>query len=137
MEGAAVEPGMRLFRIAQLDEVWVEADVYEGDLAHVRRGQTATVTLDYLPGRSYAAKVAYVYSVSRSESRTGRVRVVLAKQAARAPSGMYATVEPRCRRDAKLLVPSAAVVYTGPRRLVFLDLGEGRLRPARSASVPR
>ena len=71
VEGASVDAGMRLFRIAALNKVWVEADVYEEDLAHVRVGQTATVTLDYLPGRAYDAKVAYVYPYLDPQTRTG------------------------------------------------------------------
>ncbi|MGH7297213.1 MAG: efflux RND transporter periplasmic adaptor subunit, partial [Polyangiaceae bacterium] len=78
VEGAGVDAGMRLFRIAALDRVWVEAEVYEADLAHVKVGQRADVTLDYLPGRSYEAKVAYVYPYLDPATRTGRVRIELA-----------------------------------------------------------
>ena len=52
VEGASVDAGMRLYRIAALDKVWVEADVYEGDLSRVRVGQHAEVTLDYATGTS-------------------------------------------------------------------------------------
>jgi Cu(I)/Ag(I) efflux system membrane fusion protein len=129
VEGAAVDPGMRLFRIAALNRVWVEADVYEGDLAHVRTGQSATVTLDYFPGRSYEAKVAYVYPYLDPKNRTGRVRVELANEELDLRPGMYASVELAADARSKLQVPAAAVVYTGPRRLVFLDLGQGRFKP--------
>jgi Cu(I)/Ag(I) efflux system membrane fusion protein len=129
VEGAAVDPGMRLFRIAALNKVWVEADVYEGDLGHVRTGQSATVTLDYFPGRSYAAKVAYIYPYLDPKNRTGRVRVELANKDLDLRPGMYASVELAADAQPKLQVPAAAVVYTGPRRLVFLDLGQGRFKP--------
>jgi Cu(I)/Ag(I) efflux system membrane fusion protein len=129
VEGAAVEPGMRLFRIAALNDVWVEADVYEGDLGHVRTGQNATVTLDYFPGRSYDAKVAYIYPYLDPKNRTGRVRVELANKKLELRPGMYANVELAADAEPKLQVPAAAVVYTGPRRLVFLDLGQGRFEP--------
>lgn len=129
VEGASVEPGMRLFRIAALNKVWVEADVYEGDLGHVRVGQSATVTLDYLPGRSYEAKVAYIYPYLDPKNRTGRVRVELANKDLDLRPGMYASVELTADAQSHVQVPAAAVVYTGPRRLVFLDLGQGRFRP--------
>src|SRR6201999_4036725 len=93
VEGAAVDPGMRLFRIAALDKVWVEADVYEGDLPEVHVGQRASVTLDYLPGRAYDAKVAYVYPYLDEKGRTGRVRVELANEDLELRPGMYASVE--------------------------------------------
>ena len=129
VEGASVDPGMRLFRIAALDRVWVEADVYEGDLGHVRAGQTAAVTLDYAPGRVYDAKVAYVYPYLDPKNRTGRVRVELANKGLDLRPGMYASVELAADPRPTLMVPAAAVVYTGPRRLVFVDLGQGRLKP--------
>jgi len=129
VEGAAVEAGMRLYRVAQLDKVWVEAEVYEADLGHVRVGQAATVTLDYLPGRTYDAKIAYVYPFLDPTARTGRVRVELANPSLELRPGMYASVTLASGAESRLQVPATAVVYTGPRRLVFIDLGDGRFRP--------
>jgi Cu(I)/Ag(I) efflux system membrane fusion protein len=129
VEGASVDPGMRLFRIAALNKVWVEADVYEGDLRHVRIGQVATVTLDFLPGRSYEAKVSYIYPFLDPKNRTVRVRTELANKDLDLRPGMYATIELAADAEPRLQVPASAVVYTGPRRLVFIDLGEGRFRP--------
>jgi multidrug efflux pump subunit AcrA (membrane-fusion protein) len=129
VDGASVDPGMRLFRIAALNEVWVEADVFEGDLGHVRVGQSATVTLDYLPGRTYDAKVQYIYPYLDPKNRTGRVRVKLGNKDLDLRPGMYASVELAANAEPRLQVPASAVVYTGPRRLVFLDLGDGRFKP--------
>jgi Cu(I)/Ag(I) efflux system membrane fusion protein len=129
VEGAAFEAGMRLYRIAQLDKVWVEAEVYEADLAHVHVGQAATVTLDYLPGHVYDAKISYVYPFLDPTARTGRVRVELANKSLELRPGMYATVMLASAAEPHLQVPASAVVYTGPRRLVFVDLGDGRFRP--------
>jgi Cu(I)/Ag(I) efflux system membrane fusion protein len=127
--GAAVEAGMRLYRIAALNKVWVEAEVYEADLPHVHLGQTASVTLDYLPGRSYQAKIGYVYPYLDGNSRTGRVRVELANKDLELRPGMYASVTLATDTVPGVQVPADAVVYTGPRRLVFVDLGDGRFRP--------
>ncbi len=129
IEGAAVDAGMKLFRIAALDKVWVEADVYEADLANVHVGQSATVTLDYLPGRSYEAKVGYIYPSLDPMTRTGRVRVELANKGLELRPGMYASVGLTGDSQQRIQVPASAVVYTGPRRLVFVDLGGGRFRP--------
>jgi Cu(I)/Ag(I) efflux system membrane fusion protein len=129
VEGASVEAGMQLYRIAALNKVWVEADVYEADLAHVRLGQKATVTLDYLPGHSYDAKVSYIYPYVDPTARTGRVRVELANKELELRPGMYASVALVSEAESRVQVPAAAIVYTGPRRLVFVDLGEGRFKP--------
>ncbi len=130
VEGASVDAGTRLLRIAAVSRVWIEADVYEADLAHVRVGQRATVTLDYLPDHTpYEAKVAYVYPYLDAKARTGRVRVELANKDLELRPGMYARVELAADLGTRLQVPSSAVVYTGPRRLVFVDLGQGRFQP--------
>jgi Cu(I)/Ag(I) efflux system membrane fusion protein len=130
VEGASVEAGARIFRIAALGDVWIEADVYEADLARAHVGRAAKVTLDYLPGRSYDAKIAYVYPSIDPKTRAGRVRVELAngKDLELRP-GMFANVDLDAELGERVQVPAAAVVYTGPRRLVFVDLGEGRFKP--------
>ncbi len=129
VEGSSVDAGMKLFRIAALNKVWVDAEVYEADLPQVRVGQSAIVTLDYLPGRSYDAKVGYIYPSLDPMTRTGRVRVELANKDLDLRPGMYASVELVSDARPWIQVPASAVVYTGPRRLVFVDLGEGRFRP--------
>jgi Cu(I)/Ag(I) efflux system membrane fusion protein len=129
VEGASVDAGMRLYRIAALTKVWIEAQVYEADIEHVRAGQSASVTLDYLPGRTYEAKVAYVYPYLDPQTRTGQVRLELANEDLDLRPGMYASVTLGADLGEQVQVPSPAVVYTGPRRLVFVDLGQGRFRP--------
>jgi len=127
--GAAVEPGQRLSRIAALDTVWVEADLYEADLPHVREGQRVRITLAYLPGRTVDGSVALVQPLVDQGSRTGRARIVLDNRDLALRPGMYATVTLLAPLGERLTVPVSAVLYTGPRRLVFVDLGEGRLQP--------
>lgn len=126
--GASVEPGMRLFRIAALDRVWIDVDLYEADLGRVRVGQRAEVTLDYTPGR-FEAKVAWVYPFVDPKSRTGRVRVELKNDALELKPGMFAHVALESDLGERVQIPTSAIVYTGPRRLVFVDLGAGRLQP--------
>jgi Cu(I)/Ag(I) efflux system membrane fusion protein len=129
VEGDAVTAGQRLFRIADLDEIWVEADVHEADLARIAKGDPATVTLTYLPGRTFGGKVAFVYPYLDPATRTGRVRIALANKQRELKPDMFATVTFAVSLGDRLQIPSSAVIYTGPRRLVFVDLGDGRLRP--------
>jgi Cu(I)/Ag(I) efflux system membrane fusion protein len=129
VDGAMVKAGERLFRIAALDKVWVEADVFEADLRTVKVGQHATVELSYLPGTTFDGKVSYVYPYLDAATRTGKVRIELPNGGRELKPDMYATVSFAVDLGPRLQVPVDAVVYTGPRRLVFVDLGEGRLRP--------
>jgi Cu(I)/Ag(I) efflux system membrane fusion protein len=127
--GAAVEPGEKLFRIAPLDRVWVEADVYESDLQHVKKGDKAIVTLPYVQGKKFEGKVTHIFPFLEGKTRTGRVRVELENADLELKPDMYANVSLQKEQGERLVIPSEAVIYTGPRRLVFVDLGEGRLKP--------
>jgi len=127
--GAAIEPGQRLFRIAPVDRVWIEAELQEDELAGVAAGDVASVTLPSLPGRTFEAKVDYVYPYLDGASRSARVRLVLANDDLALRPDMYANVSLRVGEGERLQVPASAVLYTGPRRLVFVDRGEGRLQP--------
>jgi membrane fusion protein, copper/silver efflux system len=129
VQGAAVEPGRELLRIAGLDTIWIEAELYEAELPLVAVGQRVDVTVPYIPGRSWGGRVAFVYPYLENASRTGRVRIEIANEGLELKPDMYANVELAVDRGSRLAVPESAVIYAGPRRLVFLDLGEGRLRP--------
>ena len=121
--GAAVAPGMRLLRIAGLERVWVEADVYESELPLIEVGDRATVTLRYLPGREFHGRVAFVYPWLDGASRTGRVRVELRNPDLALKPEMYAEVVFESDLGERLAVPQSAILYAGDRDFVFLDLG--------------
>lgn len=129
VEGAAVRAGEPLFRIAPLSRVWVEAEVYEQDLPRVEPGQPVEVSLPYLPGRAWQGRISYVYPVLQAGTRTGRIRVELDNRALELKPDMYAEVRIKLGGGPRLQVPASAVLYTGPRRLVFVDLGGDRLAP--------
>ncbi len=131
VQGAAVQAGQPLFRIAGLDRVWVEAEVFEQHLPLVKPGQVVTVDLPHDPEAKglYRAEVAYVYPALDAATRTGRVRVELPNPGHALKPDMYAEVRFELAGGERLQVPEAAVVYTGPRRVVFVDRGEGRLEP--------
>jgi membrane fusion protein, copper/silver efflux system len=129
VDGAAVTAGQRLFRIAALDRVWAVADVYEAELALIEKGMPAIVTMSYLRDKSYEGRVSYVYPYLDPASRTGRVRIELPNKGLELKPDMFANVTFQIELGPRLQIPIDAVVYTGPRRLVFVDIGEGRLRP--------
>lgn len=129
VEGEAVQPGQTLFRIAGLDTVWVEADVYESELALVRVGQPAEVTFPHLAGKTLRGRVGFVDPFLSGGTRTAKVRIELPNPGLELKPEMYANVVLRSDEGEHVMVPEEAVIYAGPRRLVFVDLGEGRLEP--------
>lgn len=129
VEGQAVQPGQTLYTIADLAEVWVEAELRENEAGSVREGTGATLEFAAFPGRPFSGRVEYVYPTLQEASRTIKARVAVANPGARIKPGMYATVRFTTPRRTALTVPAAAVVRTGERSMVFVDMGDGRLMP--------
>jgi Cu(I)/Ag(I) efflux system membrane fusion protein len=129
LRGQAVSAGQTLYTIADLSSVWVNADVREADAAVVRAGTGAEVEVAALPGRPLKGVVTYVQPVMRTETRTVTARISVANTNARLKPGMFATVLLRPGGREALVVPTAAVVRTGERAVVFVDMGGGELMP--------
>ncbi len=127
--GSAAARGQTLLAIADLSQVWVEAQVFEADLELVHAGMTATVTLPDLPGQRFEAQVDQVYPTLEAPSRTGRVRLTLANAEGALKPEMYAEVRLAAPLGHRLAVPEEAVIVAGDSRVVFVDLGHGRLKP--------
>ncbi len=128
-EGAHVSAGALLYRIADRSRVWVLADVFEQDLPHVTVGQRVVVNVSGATGEPIGGVVDYIYPTVSAQTRTARVRVQLDNPEGRLRPGMIANLSFDVDLGEHLAVPTDAVVYTGRRRLVFVDRGEGRLRP--------
>jgi len=130
VEGAHVKAGEDLYTIADLSRIWVQAEVYAFDAPWVEAGQPAQMELTYSGGSSVAGSVSYVYPILNEVSRTLTVRLEFPNPDLRLKPGMFATVYIQFRReDDALVVPSEAILHSGKRELVFLDLGEGRFEP--------
>lgn len=130
VEGDRIMPGMTVFRIADLSTVWLEAEVFEKDLALVREGQRATATFEAYPGRTFDARVTYVYPSVSMETRTGRIRLELPNPGLALRPGMYADIQLDVPAGPPLVVvPRSAVLSTGERSVVFVEASDGTLVP--------
>ena len=128
-QGQAVLMGQMLYTIADLSDVWVNAEIRETDAAIVHTGLAADVELASMPGRPFKGTVTYVYPTLKQETRTVVARVAVTNTGGQLRPGMFATVYLRSPSRRALTVPTAALVRTGDRTLVFVDLGNGRLEP--------
>jgi Cu(I)/Ag(I) efflux system membrane fusion protein len=129
LQGQATRPGQTLYTIADLSEVWVEAELREQDAGSVQEGSAATVELASFPGRPIRGRVEYVYPTLANTSRTLKARIAVPNADGRIKPGMYATVRFSTPLRSTLTVPASAVLYTGERALVFVDMGSGKLMP--------
>ena len=130
VQGMRFMPGDALYQIADTSAVWVVADVPEQDISLVKNGGKASVHVDAYPGKTFAGTVAYIYPTLKAETRTIPVRLELANPGGLLKPAMYAQVEFAVgNRGAVLAVPTAAVIDSGTRKVVVIDLGEGRFEP--------
>ena len=129
-EGAHIQPGQHLYRIAELSPVWVYADIYEYELPWVREGQAAEVELSYLRGERFSGRVTHIYPFLEPRSRTVKVRMSFPNPDLDLKPGMYANVSIRSTvsPDA-LVVPVQAIIHSGERYVAVVSLGEGRFQP--------
>jgi Cu(I)/Ag(I) efflux system membrane fusion protein len=129
-DGMRMTAGGSLFRLADIATIWVLADVPERQLAAVGIGAPATVRLRGRPGSSFEGRVSVIYPEIAEATRTAKVRIELANRDGILLPNMYADVEIGSGDPTpQLAVPDSAVIDSGTRRIVILDLGEGRFEP--------
>ena len=131
LQGLHFGAGDMLYRIVDLSTVWLMADVFEQDLAQIRPGQSATITVQAYPGRVFEGRVAFVYPTLNAQTRTAKVRIEVPNPDLLLKTDMYATVEIAAPVETAtvLAVPDSAVLDTGTRQTVLVDRGEGRFEP--------
>ena len=129
-DGMRVDPGMRVFRIADLSTVWVQVTLYENQLPFVSVGLPATLSLSALPGRDYAGEVVFVDPTVNPQTRAVQVRLAFDNADGQLKPGMFADVSLHNTLDEPaILAPREAVMNTGERSIAFVSLGQGRFEP--------
>ena len=129
LKGLHVMPGQSLYKVADLSVVWVEGEVYESEIAAVRVGDAATVTVNTYPGEPLTGRVAYIYPYLDDRTRTNKVRVHLPNKGGRLKPGMFANVDLKSRGRPGLAVPTNAVLDSGTEQVVFVAHGDGVFQP--------
>ena len=128
-EGYYVQPGTTLMSIGALDDVWVEAEVFERQAALVAVGLPVTMTLEYLPGRQWQGRVDYIYPSLDETTRTLRIRLRFANESGVLRPNMFAQVTVHAGGgEDRLLIPREALIRTGRQDRVVLALGGGRFK---------
>jgi Cu(I)/Ag(I) efflux system membrane fusion protein len=130
IKGQRVQAGDELYRIVDLSQVWVIADVAEADLAMIKPGTHAVVTFRAYPTAPVEGTVTLVYPELKTETRTARVRIEVANPDGRLKTDMYADVVFRAGADEPAVaVPDSAVIDSGTQQIVLVAKGAGRFEP--------
>jgi Cu(I)/Ag(I) efflux system membrane fusion protein len=144
-EGFYVKPGMTLMSIAALDEVWVDAEIFERQSNLVKLGLPVVMTMEYLPGKTWKGQVDYIYPTMDASTRTLRARLRFSNEDYFLKPNMFAQVSIFTGKSSmhqgshegmhdtqadelNIIVPSEAVIRTGSQNRVVLALGDGKFK---------
>ena len=128
--GTAVE----LFTVGELDSVWVFADVFEMDLARVRRDAAVSIKVVAYPEKVFAGKIDWISDALDPTSRTAHVRCSIPNKGRELKPEMYATVAIAVAAPAVAALPRASLLRIGDQTVVFVETGnapDGRLKFSR------
>jgi len=124
-----VAQGQALFQVADLSAVWVEADVYERDLAQITIGQRVAITAPSLPGVTLPGKVAFIQPTV-GETRATRVRIEMPNSNFQLKPDMYVSV--RLFGDtgrSSITVPATSMIDRGQKQFVWVEVSPGNFAP--------
>jgi Cu(I)/Ag(I) efflux system membrane fusion protein len=128
-QGFFVKPGTTMMSIGSLDQVWVEAEVFERQASYVSEGIPVSMTVDYLPGERWQGEVDYVQPTLDAMTRTMKVRLRFDNENGALKPNMFAQVRLDTENNAEsLAVPKDAVIRTGGSDRVVIALDEGTFK---------
>ncbi|ASP49274.1 efflux RND transporter periplasmic adaptor subunit [Cognaticolwellia beringensis] len=128
-EGFFVQPGTTMLSIGDLSEIWLETEVFERQANQVNKGTPVTMTLDYLPGKTWQGQVDFIYPTLDAKTRTVKVRSRFSNEDGELKPNMFAQIAIHTSNDEKaLLIPTEALIRTGKQDRVVLALGEGSFK---------
>jgi membrane fusion protein, heavy metal efflux system len=127
--GEAVESSTELLAITDMSSLWVLADVFERDLAHIKPGQAVQVRVASYPGKAFQGKITYVADTIEPKTRTAKVRCVVQNTGGLLKLEMFAAVEiPVERMNSVLAVPDSAIQQIEGKPVVFVRNSEKEFR---------
>ena len=121
--------GEDIFDIADLSTVWVVASIYESDMQYIKSGQTADILSSAYPNEIMRAKINFIYPVFNPNSRTQEVRIDFSNRDLKLKPDMFVTVKINTYASQSIGVPKNAVIRTGERNIVYIEIEKGVYEP--------
>lgn len=131
VEGMRFTAGDPLFKIADLSNVWIVADIPESDIGAVAVGQAVSFALRAFPNETFQGRVSLIYPQLDMQTRTVKVRIEAPNPDRRIRLGLYAdvSIEAVVSPVPVIAVPETSVIDSGARQIVFVAHGDGRFAP--------
>ncbi|WP_299009148.1 efflux RND transporter periplasmic adaptor subunit [uncultured Tenacibaculum sp.] len=122
-QGDYVSQGQALLKIANLNSVWANFDVYENQISNFKVGQNISITTNAYPNETFKAKVSFIDPVLNQETRTVTIRAVLNNSKGRFKPAMFVIGKVEAtekQTEQQLSIPATAVLWTGKRSVVYV-----------------
>lgn len=131
-EGGYLSPAQAVISAGPLENVWVDAEVFERQAHWMKAGSNATMTLDAIPGKAWQGTVDYVYPILDPKTRTLRVRLKFPNPNGELKPNMFANIALQpVSDDTVLTIPKSSVIRSGGMTRVVLAEGDGKYRSTR------
>ncbi len=118
--GEMAGPSSTLFTVMNLSDVWVEANVYEKDLAKIRKGQIAEIRVNTYPDKVFSGRVTHIGDVLDADSRTATIRCAVSNSMGLLKPEMFASLNiVTAKRGGAVLISRTAVLDEGGKKIVF------------------
>ena len=124
-----VQPGTKLYSVADLSTVWVYAQVFQNDLGRIKMGDSAEVTVDSYPRRIFPGRVSFIWPQLDQTTRTAKVRLEIPNPELKLSLGMFVNVRLAVALGRQLAIPASGVFQSGTRQIAFVDRGGGYFEP--------
>ncbi len=123
--GGMVDQGTEILVIMDPRILWIDADIYEKDIAKIRVGQNVEVTVPAYPGEIFTGKISYISDVLNEETRTITVRTEVVNKEMKLKPGMFADIKIFLNhQDKALVIPQEALLDDKGDTIVFIRRGE-------------
>lgn len=132
-----VQPESKLYTVADLSTVWVNAQIFQTDIGRIKPGDTATVTVDAYPGKTFRGRVDFILPQVDMNTRTVRARLVFPNPGLLLKPGMFVNVALAAPAGKRLAIPASSIFHSGARNLIFVNKGEGNFEPREVELGPR
>jgi membrane fusion protein, heavy metal efflux system len=125
-EGQQVQSDTELFVLTPLETMWVMANVYEDDIAKIKPGQSATISVEARPDREFKGHVTWIADALDPDTRTLQVRLLVPNQRRLLKANMFATVNLVAgQKKGVLTIPSSALQTESGEPFVFVEREKG------------
>ncbi len=123
--GGMIDQATEILVVMDPSVLWIDAEIYEKDIAKIRLGMTVELSVPAYPGETFSGKVNYIGDVLKEDTRTITVRAEVENSDYKLKPGMFASIRIALNHHSRVLVvPQDSVLEDKGDKIVFIKRGE-------------